>query len=161
MLFLETFQFFEKLIEPIVIIIAGLIIGRILGKLTKNLLFNFKSKSKLKVHRLGENIVKYSIYIFSIIIAIKRSGTSDIILSTILVIGFFILLLLVSLNLLDFVLDSSSYLYVRRNFKEGDNIKVSNIQGKIKKISLTKTKVKSKDNILIIPNFFIKNNYPK
>lgn len=157
----QNIPLLRRIIEPIVIIFAGLIIARILGKITKKILFDFRFKSKVKIHRIGENLVKYVIYTITVILAIENLGIQNILLNIILIISVFIILLLLSLNLLDFIFNFSSYFYVKNNFKKGDKIKLDNIQGVIKKISLTKTKVKLKDNVLIIPNFFIKENQPR
>jgi len=151
----------NRIIEPIVIILAGLILGRVLGKLTKKILFDLKFKSKVKVHRIGENLVKYLIYVLAVIFAIRNLGIEDTVSRIAIIIGVFVVMLFVSLNLLDFIFNIISYSYVKKTFKAGDKIKIGNIEGVIQKINLTKTKVKPEDNIMIIPNFFIKNNYPK
>ncbi|UCD04478.1 MAG: mechanosensitive ion channel [Candidatus Woesearchaeota archaeon] len=157
----QNIHLIRRITEPIIIILAGLIIGRILGKVTKKLLFDFKFKSKVKIHRIGENVVKYIIYILAVIFAIRNLGIEDTVLSIIIVFGVSIFLLLLSLNLLDFIFNFTSYFYVKKTFKKGDKIELEKISGVIKKISLTRTEIKLKDDILIVPNFFMKENQPK
>lgn len=148
--------FLRKIIEPLVIIISGLIIGRILGKITKKVLFDLQLKSRFKLHRLMENAVKYSIYVLAVFLAIKHSGITDILINVGVIVALFLLLLLAFLLCLDLVRNSLAGVFVHKNIEEGNKIKLDGIEGKVEKISLIKTRIKSNGEIFLVPNCFIK-----
>ena len=156
--------------SAILIVITGIILGRILGKLTNraiktiNLNGNLRRalgiKSKPEI--LAENIVKYLILGIAIIAALIQIGVAISIMNFILVIVGGILLISFTLALRDFMpnIFAGLYLIATKKIKKGDLIKFKDFDGTVTKIDLLDTYIKmDSKNTMMIPNSYLMKNY--
>tara|TARA_Y100000310_G_scaffold196443_1_gene196504 strand:+ start:1864 stop:2433 length:570 start_codon:yes stop_codon:yes gene_type:complete len=156
--------------SAILIVITGIIIGRILGKLTNRAIKSINLNGNLrralgiktKPEVLGENIVKYLIYGIAIIAALIQIGVAISIMNFILVIVGGILLISFTLALRDFLpnIFAGLYLIATKKIKKGDSIKFKDFDGTVTKIDLLDTYIKmDSKNTMMIPNSYLMKNY--
>ncbi len=162
-----------KLIGAVLVLLIGLLISRLIGKLTYKILNNLKLNSILKnnldLSVPGEEIisiiVKYFLYIISVIYSLNQLGITTFILQLVLIFIFVLLIILFLLSLKDVVpnLIAGLFLHQKKLIKKGDNIRVKDIKGKVVEITTTETKLETKNkDIIIIPNsILIKNEIIK
>ncbi len=160
------------LIIAIFILLIGIFIGRALSNLTKKVILEFEIDKlikkgiglRLSIELLIPAIVKYVIYITSIIFAInqlKFAVNIYIILLSILFISIILMMLLALKDSLQNISAGSSIIK-RGLIKKGENIKIGNIEGKVESIDLSETKVTTKDKeTLFIPNSYFRTNILK
>jgi small conductance mechanosensitive channel len=152
-----------NLVAAIVILIIGLIIGRFLSNLTRKVLHELEldkilkeqARIKVPITDLISSIVKYVIYIITVILALNQIGLRSFILNIILAILVVLLIIFMILSLKDFVpnLVAGLFLHQKRNFNPGDIIQVNNIEGEVLSITLFETRIKTTNNeIVYIPN---------
>ncbi|MBI4441087.1 mechanosensitive ion channel [Candidatus Woesearchaeota archaeon] len=145
-----------------VLLIGGIIgklvektVGRTLHELELNILFRRMLGTKVMLEELLSGAAKWLIYVMTLLIALKQLGIENIVLYTLL--GSILLFCLIGLllGLRDFIPNAVSglLLYKRGTITEGDIIKVKDIEGRVKSITLVQTilETKNKDSIYI-PN---------
>jgi len=155
-------QLFTKLIVAVVILLIGFVIARIVGKLTQKILHEIelnriikKAGLELELEDLLSNISTYLIYFFTIIWALNSMGLTTTILN--MVSAAFLILIIISIILAikDFFpnLISGFFIYRKGLIKVGDKIKIDNMKGTVKKITLIETEIKtSSGDVIYIPN---------
>ena len=152
-----------KFIVAIIILLFGFIIGRVLGKVIEKVLHELELntilkktvKMKVPLEQIIGQIVMYFIYFVAIIMALKQVGLATDILNIVLGGIMIIIILALFLSIKDFVPNfiSGIFIHQKRFIKEGDLIKVKNIEGTITDISLIETIVKTKHgDDIYIPN---------
>jgi small-conductance mechanosensitive channel len=159
-----------KFIVAVIILLVGFIVGKILGKLLEkilheleiNKLFRRWFKTEANFEEIFGLILSYVIYIFAIIMALNQIGLTATILNFLAAAILVIIIISVFLSLKDFLpnLFAGFGLLKGGKIKEGDRIKIKDIEGKITRINLTEVEIDSKGDILHIPNsLFVKNEY--
>ncbi|MDP7116198.1 MAG: mechanosensitive ion channel [Candidatus Woesearchaeota archaeon] len=157
---------FTRLAISIIILLVGLVLGRIVGKILDRVFKEIEldkilkktTGAKFKIGALISRVSKYLIYFVFIIAALDRLGIQTVAFNIIL--GGFVLLvfLMIILSIKDFIpnLFAGFFLHKKGFVKEGDKIKVNEVQGQIIDISIVETKIKTKSgDILFIPNSFL------
>ncbi|RZD31558.1 MAG: hypothetical protein CXT77_02120 [uncultured DHVE6 group euryarchaeote] len=155
--------------SALLIIITGVLLGRILGKLASrtikkaNLNGNLRKalKIKTKPQKIAENFVKYSIIGVAIIAAIIQVGVAISLMNFILIIFGGILLISFTLALRDFMpnIFAGLYLIGTKKIKKGDFIKFKDFDGKVIKIDLLDTYLAmDSKNTMMIPNSYLMKN---
>lgn len=176
----KTIEFFRKIFSgifiditiAIIIILIGFIIGRVVGRLIQGLfheleLNNILKKAtgiKVSFEEIAGRFVSYFIYFATIIMALDRIGITSTILY--IIAGAIITIVIISLILAikDFIPNviAGFFIHQKRHFKEGDQIKVKDVEGKIVHINLIETRIKTKANdIIYIPNSLLTKNEVK
>ncbi|HLC56428.1 MAG TPA: mechanosensitive ion channel domain-containing protein [Candidatus Nanoarchaeia archaeon] len=157
------------LIIAIFILLIGIFIGRAISNLTKKVILEFEIDKlikkgiglRLSIELLIPAIVKYVIYITSIIFAINQLNFAENIYIILLSILAFSIVLMMLLALKDSLqnISAGSSIIKKGLIKKGENIKIGNIEGKVESIDLSETKIITKDKeTLFIPNSYFKNN---
>jgi small conductance mechanosensitive channel len=154
---------FMKSIVAIIILIIGFVFGRIAGRLLQKVFHEIELNTILKkatgikiaLEEVISKIVTYFIYFIAIIWALNELGLTTTILT--MVSGAALVLILVSMLLVikDFIPNAFAgfLIHRRRQIKIGDKIKTDGIEGKITRISLVETEIKTKQgDIIYIPN---------
>ena len=159
-------EILSKLIVAIIIILLGFIIGKVLGKITQKVLHeielnNIVKKStgvKISLEEIIGRFTSYFIYFISIIMALNQIGLATTVLYIISGGLVILIILLTFLAIKDFIPNFFSGLFIqyKNMIKEGNSIKVGNVEGKVKKIGLVETEIitPNKDKI-ILPNSLI------
>jgi len=156
-------QTFINIVAAIAILLIGLVLGRFIGKLIQKILNSLEIDKLLKIplEEFIGSVIKYGIYVIAIIFALDQIGIAKIVVYLILIIMLIILIGYIIFSFKSFVSNfiSGFILHKRGNIKVGDKIKVKNIEGKIIELNLSETKLRTKNNdILIVPNSIIQKN---
>ena len=158
-----------NLVAAIVILLVGLVIGRFLGNLTKKILHELEldrllkeqTRFKIPLEQFFGSIVKFIAYFAAIIFALNQLGLQTAILNIILAIILIALVIFMIIAVKDFIpnLAAGLFLHQRRNIKAGEKIEVNDIEGEIISITLTETKLRTKNGeIVYIPNSVLTKN---
>lgn len=170
-LFQRIVDFFKGLVMPLLnnMVIAvftffiGLIIGRIMGKMTQRVLHAFDVDktlvkamgAKVSVEGFAEVIVSYVIYVVFLLFALNQIGLTQWVLYLIAGIACVVAFIAAFLALKDLVPNAvAGYFIMRREFpKVGDMIRVDDVVGKVSNINMLETRVKTKKgDVISYPN---------
>jgi small-conductance mechanosensitive channel len=155
--------FFVNFAVAIIILILGFVFGRIAGKLVQrvlheielNLIIKKATGVKLGLEELIVKVLTYFIYFISIIWALNELGLTTTILTMISGAALIIIIVSVLLAIKDFIPNAFAgfLIHRKRQMKLGDKIKTDGLQGRITRISLIETEIKTpKGDIIYIPN---------
>lgn len=162
-----------KLIAAVGILLIGILLGRIVSKLIKrglkeielNRLLREYLNVKIDVETFINKFVTYFIYIIATVMALEQIGLTMTIFYIILGIILLGVLIFIIMTIKDFVPNVAANIFIRKKkiIKEGETIKVKNINGKVIKMDLIETKLETQDgDIVFIPNIvFLKNEVVK
>jgi small conductance mechanosensitive channel len=142
---------------------AGLIVGRILGRVLYKVLAElklddlFKKTTNLKIslEKIISKTIKYLIYFIAVITAMTQIGISPVTLNIIMASVILIFLIIIFFMLNYFLPNIIAGIFLKRKdlFHEGDEIKVGSNKGRIIKMNLIETLIKTKNNETVyIPN---------
>jgi len=162
-------NFALNLVAAVVILIIGILVGRFLSNITKKVLQELeldrvlkeKVGIKLPLTQLISSIIKYLVYVASIITALNQLGLQSIILNVILWIIIAVLIVFMILSLKDFIpnLVAGLFLFQKRNINAGEMIRVNDIEGEVLNITLLETKIRTRNHeIVYIPNSILIKN---
>ncbi len=150
------------LIAAVVVLLLSLIIGRVLERVIIKLLHELDTNKILKKHgikapveELSGVIIKYLVYIIGVILALNQLGLTRLILNILLFSFLILILAFIILAVKDFIPNVIAGFFIRQKeqIKQNDFIKVNNTEGKVVKVDLIETKIKTRNNDLIfIPN---------
>ncbi|MBU2633794.1 MAG: mechanosensitive ion channel family protein [Nanoarchaeota archaeon] len=158
-----------RVIVAIVILLFGLIFAKFFSKLIKKILKELEinrvlkeqTKIKVPIEEFLASLVKYIIYFIAVIMALNQLGLTTTSLYVILVVILVIIIIFIILAVKDFIpnIISGFFIHQKRSLKEGDTIKIKDIEGTIIHVNLVETKIetKSKDTIYI-PNSLLTKN---
>jgi len=154
---------FTRSVVAIMILLLGFVLGRIIGKLTQKILHEIELNSiikkatgiKVALEQVVAKVLTYFIYFIAIIWALNELGLTTTILT--MISGAVLILILVSFLLIikDFIPNAFAgfMIHRKRQLKPGDKIRTDGLQGKITRISLVETEIRtSKGDIIYIPN---------
>ncbi|MBU4502040.1 MAG: mechanosensitive ion channel [Nanoarchaeota archaeon] len=157
-----------KLIAAIAVLLIGLIAARIISKLITKILSELEVNRILKeqagvkipIEEFVSSLVKYLIYFIAIIWALTELGLQTVILYIILAIVLVILVSFIVLAFKDFIpnITAGFFLHQKNIIKKGDIIKVKDIEGQVMDISLVETTIKSKGDMIYVPNSVLTKN---
>jgi len=154
---------FTKSVVAIVILLLGFVIGRIIGKLTQKVLKEIELNKiikratgiKISLEEILSKFLTYFIYFIFIIWALNELGLTTTILTMISGAVIVIVIISILLAIKDYIPNAFAGLLIhrRRQIKPGDTIKTEGLQGKITRITLVETEIKTrKGDIIYIPN---------
>ena len=158
---------FVKLAASFAVLLIGIVLTRFIVKLTQKIIkgsnvnkfIQKKLKISLSIEKSLSNIIKYILYIIVTIVALNQLGITKIVLYliAILIIITFIVYFILSVKGLIPNFMAGIYILKNKKVKKNSNIQYNTIKGIIKNISLTKTKIITKEkDIITIPNSIIK-----
>ncbi len=155
--------FLQDIVIAIVIVLAGFILAKILGKLISKILNAFHVDENLKKHagmkvsveQIAGLIVTYLVYLVTVVVALNQLHATSFIFNLVAILLIVLVVVAIILGIKDIVpnLIAGMILHKRCFLKEGDHIKMNDIEGKILHVSLFETRIetKSKDHISV-PN---------
>jgi|SRR3989344_5843361 len=151
-----------QIIGAFLIVILGLISSRIIYNITKKAIIEFELRylfEKIGLKRVEKQIpiiIKFLIIILSILFALLQLGISFKMIRILLIILVIITILFIFLSFKDILPNLISGITLKK-LKIGETIKVKNIEGKVLKIGLLETEIKTKkDETVHIPNSLLK-----
>ena len=158
-------QIFTKLIVAVIILLIGFVMGRIAGRLVQKVLHeielnNILKKAGVKLE-LEEGLSKftiYFIYFITIIWALDSLGLTTTMLNMISAAVLVVIIISVLFGIKDFIpnIISGFFIYRKSVIKSGDRVRIGNISGIVKKVSLMETEIKtSSGDMMHVPNSVI------
>ena len=162
--FREVFSsFYTKFILAAITLFIGIIIGRFVGKLLDKVLDELEidsiikrtTKIKFSVKDVISNFFTYFVYFVTIVMALNQLGITTTVLEIIVIIILVIIVLSILLGVRDFIpnIISGVFIHQKRFLKEGDKVRIGEVEGEIVKVSLTETRIRTKnDDVIYMPN---------
>ena len=117
-----------------------------------------KAGARVSFEAALSHIAEYFIYFITIIFALNQLGITTFVLYILAFAAVAVLIVSVFLGMKDFVPNFMAgwYIYRKELVKEGKNIKINGVSGKVVKLSLLDTRIKTKKGDLIyMPNSVI------
>lgn len=159
----STSGLFYKFIVAIVLLLVGFIIGRICGRLMYKFLHGFEINDnftklagvRMKIEEIAETFTTYFIYFVTVVIVLQQMGIVTTVLHMIAAGVIILIILSTFLGVKDFIPNAIAGFYIQRKkkFLVGQTIKVKGMSGKIDKITLLETRLKTKSgDVILIPN---------
>ncbi len=152
-----------NIIAAFLILFAGIIVGKIFGKLVKKVLHEIElnkithkaTSLKLSIEEFTGGFVQYFVYFITVIMALNQLNVTTTVLS--MVGGAVIILIVVSIILAikDFIPNVFAGFYIYRNkfIKVGEIIKVKGMEGEVKEVNLFETRIETiSGDTIYIPN---------
>jgi len=146
-----------------VIVATGVILAHFFCRFIDILIKKFGWKEKLQKYgvknpaRSLETVLTYVIYLLAFLTALRRLGIFKEVFALIGAVLIGLIFVAVYLEFRDTLANFLSYLFVRQlNLKNGEIIKISDVEGKIKNVGLLEvTLLTEKNDTIIIPNRFL------
>ncbi len=147
-----------------IIVIFGILAAHFFSRIVSMILLKLGLLEKLKEKGMKnpawilETGIRYLIYIVAIYFALTRLRLFEPVFSIALIVIGIIILIIIVFEFKDFIVNFTSGLIMlsKNQFKVGDIIKLGDLEGEVKEISITETKIiTKKDDLIIIPNYFI------
>ena len=156
-------SFYSRFVLAIITLFIGIIIGRFVGKLLNKILHELDidriikktTKIRFSVEEMISNFFSYFIYFATIIMALNQLGITTTVLEIISITIFVIIILSILLGVRDFIpnIISGIFIHQKRFLKEGDKVRIGEVEGEIIKVSLIETRIRTKsDDIIYMPN---------
>ncbi len=153
---------YNKIVLVLIVIFLGFLIGRVVGKLTQNFLHSFHLNKiiqsagiKITIEEIVGIDVTLIIYLITILYVLRLLHITKIVLFALFgVFGFFLIIFFL-LGAKDMFLNIIAGMLVNRRgrLKPNDLVKVGDIKGQILKLGIFETRIKTKENdVIIIPN---------
>ena len=153
----------NRAIAAIVILLIAFLLARFIGNLTAKVLSELKTDKILKesfgvrapVEQIFGKGVYYLVLFIGVIMALNQLGLSTIILYIVLSIILLIVVSFIILAFKDFVPNAFAgfWIHQKKIIEVGDIVDIKDVSGKIVEISLTETKIETKDKeIVLLPN---------
>lgn len=153
---------YSKIVIAFIIVLTGIIIGKISGRLIYKILseielnkaFKRATSFNWKIDKLLGQLASYFIYFIFIMWALEAIGLSSVILN--IIAGGLILLIVVAiaLSVKDFIpnMIAGMFIQMRNTIREGDTIQIENVKGKVISIGLVETKIENGADMIYVPN---------
>jgi small-conductance mechanosensitive channel len=159
---LNETSFLVKITSAVVILFLGYIFGRVLSNLLRNILKSLEidriirqeTRFKFKLESRLTSLLKYCIYLFSLLWAMNQLEIPTTVILIVIALGVVFVIMLIILNLADIIPNFIAGLKLKHKkfIHSGQEISVENLEGTILDIGLVETKLKHKDQVLMIPN---------
>ncbi len=152
-----------KFALAIIILLCGFILGRFVGRLLNKILQEFELNNILKkatgiqisLEEIIGTGVSYFIYFITIIMALETINLAPFILYILSSGVIIIIIISIILSVKDFFPNvvSSIIIHQKGYIKEGDHVKIDDVEGIVNKINLLETTIVTKNNdSIFVPN---------
>ncbi|MBW3015217.1 mechanosensitive ion channel [Candidatus Woesearchaeota archaeon] len=156
-------SFFESIVVAVVILFIGFIIAKIVSKIIQsglkeielNKILKNAGVKKVNLEKGISKIIFYFIIFFSVIMALNQLGIATTILNIIAAGAVILIVLTLVLAIKDFIPNAFAGLIMQKRgfFREGDYIKVDELEGRVVKINMTETEIQTdKGDLIFVPN---------
>lgn len=147
----------------IIILLAGLIIGKLAGRFVHKILQEVELNKVLKkttgirfaVDEIIASFISYIIYIIAVIMALDQLGLAATLLQIILIVIILIIIASIILGLRDFFPNLLAGIFIsqKRLISKGDKVRIGEIEGNIIEINMIETRIVTrKGDIIYMPN---------
>jgi small-conductance mechanosensitive channel len=157
-----------KFIVGVVILLIGVVIAKLAERVLHKLLHELeldawlrRFKIKFALEETLAVIVKYALYVGAVIMTLNTVGWTSYVANFLAIIVIFLVIAGMLLSLKDSIPNFFAGISIhRRGFvKEGDIIRVRDIEGEVRTVKLLETRIKTQTGDLVfIPNTFLTQN---
>jgi len=157
-----------NIVAGLLVVGFGIIIGNIFKVVIKKIIRSFELERLLgeigirfPLEEFAGSLIQYGLYLAGLILGLTFLGLEKIVLIVILIGLFILLAIFILLSIKDFIPNffAGIIIALKKRFKEGDNIEMDTIEGKIVHIGLSEMQVKTKDgDLVIIPYVLVSRN---
>lgn len=159
----EYSELLIRILGAFLVLILGLIVANVLSNILRKFLRGIEISRvledqlhlKIKLENYLSTLLKYIIYLITIILILDQLGIPTKILQIILIVFIIIIIVFAVLAFKDWLPNLLSGFYVIRTqkVKKGETIKVKGIKGKVTKINLLETEIETNNKeVIFIPN---------
>ena len=152
-----------NLAVAIIILLAGIILGRIAGRFIHkvleeieiNRLLKRATRIKFAIDEVLANLATFVIYFIAIVAALAQLGLASPLLKIISIAIIVLIIASILLGIRDFFPNILSGLFIaqKRFLNKGDHVKIGGIEGEIIEVNIIETRIRTKnDDIIYIPN---------
>ncbi len=147
-----------------IVVIVGILAAHLFSRIVSIVLLKSGLLEKLKKRGMKnpawivETGIRYAVYVAAFYFALQRLKLFEPVFSIALIVIGTITAIILILEFKDFIVNFVSGVIVigRNQFKVGDVIRLGDLEGKVKEITVNETKiVTKKDDLIVIPNYFI------
>ena len=156
---------FNNVVAAIIIVLIGFILAKVIGRFVQRILHEAeldkilkRAGSKIGFEDALAHIAEYVIYFITIVFALNQLGITTTVLYILAVALLAVLVLSVFLSIKDLIPNFIAGLTIHKRslFKEGSTISINGISGKVIKLSLLETRIKTKNkDIISFPNTIV------
>ncbi|MFH1591258.1 MAG: mechanosensitive ion channel domain-containing protein [archaeon] len=157
---------FSTFVVALIILFVGFVLGKLAGKFIERVLHEIELDNmvqstiglSLAIERVIGNVISYFIYFITIVMALDQLGIQTYVLNLLSIAFLAVVIISFFLSIRDFFPSFMAGMQIRRKqlIKEGDTIIFRNTRGKIASISLTETRLETKQGDLIyLPNHLL------
>jgi small-conductance mechanosensitive channel len=150
-------------VVAIIILLAGVILGRLVGRFIHKMLEEIEINRLLKrttgirfaMDEILANLVTFVIYFVSIVVALDQIGLASPLLRVISIAIIVMVIVSILLGVRDFFPNILAGIFIaqRRFLNKGDLVRVGGIEGEIIEVNIVETRIKTKKgDIIYIPN---------
>lgn len=153
-----------KLGIAVVLVMLGILIARILGRLVQKILHEMNVDKRLKktgygfkIEKNARKFVNYTICLIAIIYALDQLGLTKEVLWFLFAIIFITAIILAYISIKELIKDFRAGVKIHKNIQIGNNLKIGNVEGRIVNISRTNVQIKTNENELVfVPYSYMK-----
>ncbi len=150
-------------VVAIIILLAGVILGRLVGRFIHKVLEEIEVNRILKratgikfaVDEILANLATFIIYFVTIVVALDQIGLASPLLKIVSIVIIIIVITSILLGVRDFFPNILAGIFIaqRRFLNKGDMVRVGEIEGEIIEVNMVETRIKTKKgDIIYIPN---------
>jgi small conductance mechanosensitive channel len=154
---------YTNLAVAIIILLAGVILGRIVGRFIHKVLEEIELNRFLKkttgikfaVDEIIANLITFLIYFLAIVMALDQIGLASPLLKLVSIAIIVVIIVSILLGIRDFFPNILSGIFIaqRRFLNQGDKVKVGGIEGEIIEVNIVETRIRTRNgDIIYIPN---------
>ncbi|RME78005.1 hypothetical protein D6774_02570 [Candidatus Woesearchaeota archaeon] len=155
--------FFTRFVVGLIILLAGFIIAKLVGKLVRRLLHSLDlnvmlqkiTGTNIALEEIAESFTTYFLYFITIVMVLQHLGLATTVLNMIAGAIIIIIVLSTFLGIKDFIPNIIAGIVLRQKdfLKVGDVIKVKGMKGRVVEITFLETKIETtKKDMIFIPN---------
>ena len=141
----------------VIIMLAGFIISKIVGKIVKRVLANVelnKVLAKAKFTPMSDavgGIVEYVLYFATLLVALQQFGLANITVWIVGIIAAIVIIFSLTLTARDFIPNAVVGLFIRKrlNAKLGKQVQIGMISGKLVHVGAVNSTIRSKDEYCV------------
>lgn len=155
----------NNIIAAVIILLIGFIIAKLAGRMIQKVLHEAeldnllkKAGAKISFESVLSHLAEYFIYLITVIFALNQIGITTVVLYIIALAAVVVLVVSAFLGLKDFIPNFIAGLVIYRKelIKEGAKVSINGVSGKVVKLSLLDTKIKTgKGDIIYLPNSIV------
>jgi len=152
----------NNIITAIIILLIGFIIAKLIGRLIQRVLHEAeldhllkKAGAKASFELALAHIAEYFVYFLTIIFALNQLGITTFVLYILAIAAIAVLVISVFLGMRDFIPNFMAgwYIYRKDLIKEKQNVKINGVSGRVVKLSILDTRIKTrKGDLIYMPN---------